>query len=250
MPAIGSRLPAAAWLFANARPNERSMPMTSPVERISGPSIVSTSGKRSNGSTASFTATCPLSHGGCSSPSVAQLLERRAGHHPRRDLRQRHARRLADERNGAARARVRLDHEHLTVLHRVLHVEQARARRARRRAPACASRSSSSTSGVRVCGGIAHAESPECTPASSMCSMIAADHEVAGRVADRVDVDLDRVLEEAVDQRGSLGRQPALAPEAPLLGELGHRGVERARRRTTICIARPPSTYEGRTSTG
>ena len=59
MPAIGSRLPAAAWLFAKASPNERSIPITSPVERISGPRIVSTSGKRSNGSTASFTATWP-----------------------------------------------------------------------------------------------------------------------------------------------------------------------------------------------
>ena len=30
--------PRAIWLLANARPNVRSMPMTSPVERISGPS--------------------------------------------------------------------------------------------------------------------------------------------------------------------------------------------------------------------
>ena len=60
---------AAVWLLANARPNERSMPMTSPVERISGPRIVSTSGKRLNGSTASFTATCPPSAGGRSRPS-------------------------------------------------------------------------------------------------------------------------------------------------------------------------------------
>ena len=35
----------------------RSIPITSPVERISGPSTVSTSGKRLNGSTASFTDT-------------------------------------------------------------------------------------------------------------------------------------------------------------------------------------------------
>ena len=56
VPERGRRLPAAVWLLANASPNERSMPMTSPVERISGPSTVSTSGKRSNGSTASFTA--------------------------------------------------------------------------------------------------------------------------------------------------------------------------------------------------
>ena len=50
-----------------------------------------------------------------------------------------------------------------------------------------------------VTGGSAHAESPEWMPASSMCSMIAADVDL-GAVAQRVDVDLDRVLEEAVDQ--------------------------------------------------
>ena len=33
---------AASWLFANARGKSRSMPMTSPVERISGPSTEST----------------------------------------------------------------------------------------------------------------------------------------------------------------------------------------------------------------
>ena len=51
--------PAAIWLLAKARPNVRSMPITSPVERISGPSSESTSGKRSNGRTASFTLTWP-----------------------------------------------------------------------------------------------------------------------------------------------------------------------------------------------
>ena len=69
MPSRGIRLPAAVWLLANAMPNVRSMPITSPVLRISGPSTVSTSGKRLNGSTASFTATCPPAAGGRSSPS-------------------------------------------------------------------------------------------------------------------------------------------------------------------------------------
>ena len=43
-------------------------------------------------------------------PFGAQLGERRADHHARRDLRQRHAGRLAHERHRAAGARVRLDH--------------------------------------------------------------------------------------------------------------------------------------------
>ena len=64
IPAEGSRSPAAIWLFAKARPNVRSMPMTSPVERISGPSTESASGKRLKGSTASLTATCPDTGGG------------------------------------------------------------------------------------------------------------------------------------------------------------------------------------------
>ncbi len=46
------------------------MPMTSPVERISGPSRVSTPGNRLKGRTASFTLTCPPT-GADSSPSSA-----------------------------------------------------------------------------------------------------------------------------------------------------------------------------------
>jgi hypothetical protein len=49
---------------------ELSMPITSPVERISGPSTASVSGKRLNGSTASFTATCEPCTGGRSRPSA------------------------------------------------------------------------------------------------------------------------------------------------------------------------------------
>ena len=56
-PALGQPVPRGELAFANARPKVRSMPMTSPVERISGPSTRSASGKRLNGSTASFTAT-------------------------------------------------------------------------------------------------------------------------------------------------------------------------------------------------
>ena len=41
----------------------------------------------------------------------------------------------------------------------------------------------------------------------------AADQHLAGRVADRVDVDLDRVLEEAVDQHRTLGGQATLLAE-------------------------------------
>ena len=47
-----------------------------------------------------------------------------------------------------------------------------------------------------------------------MCSMTPPIEHLAGAVAQRVDVDLDRVFEEAVDERGAFGREAAFAPEA------------------------------------
>ena len=57
VPLSGSAAPAAAWALAKAVGKSRAMPMTSPVERISGPRIASEPSKRSNGSTASLTLT-------------------------------------------------------------------------------------------------------------------------------------------------------------------------------------------------
>ena len=57
VPSLGSGTPAAACALANAVGKSRAMPITSPVERISGPSTASEPSKRSNGSTASLTET-------------------------------------------------------------------------------------------------------------------------------------------------------------------------------------------------
>ena len=62
VPDVGSDVDAPIIAFAKARGKSRSMPMTSPVERISGPRIESTARpstvrKRRNGRTASLTAT-------------------------------------------------------------------------------------------------------------------------------------------------------------------------------------------------
>ena len=56
-PASGRPLPAEICALANAVPNASAMPITSPVERISGPRIGSNSRNLANGKTASFTAT-------------------------------------------------------------------------------------------------------------------------------------------------------------------------------------------------
>ena len=55
-PFVGRCTPAPICAFANAIGSERSAPMTSPVERISGPSTTSTPGNFANGKTDSFTA--------------------------------------------------------------------------------------------------------------------------------------------------------------------------------------------------
>ena len=51
-------MPAASWLLANAIENRSLTPITSPVDRISGPSTISTPENLMNGNTASFTETC------------------------------------------------------------------------------------------------------------------------------------------------------------------------------------------------
>ena len=56
-PLPGSWAPAAAWALANAVGKSWAIPMTSPVERISGPSSESAPANRSKGSTTSLTHT-------------------------------------------------------------------------------------------------------------------------------------------------------------------------------------------------
>jgi hypothetical protein len=51
-------VPAAIWLLAKAMGKSASMPMTSPVLRISGPRMTSTPGNLAKGKTTSFTAVC------------------------------------------------------------------------------------------------------------------------------------------------------------------------------------------------
>ena len=56
VPLRGSRWPAASCALAKARPKVDETPITSPVERISGPRIVSTPRNLLNGNTGDFTA--------------------------------------------------------------------------------------------------------------------------------------------------------------------------------------------------
>ena len=136
-PSRGSRSPAASDALAKASGKLVPTPMTSPVDFISGPRVVSTPGKRGKGRTASLTATCCRSRRQGTRPArdrllpagqaqVAQLL---AGDDPGGHAGQRHPGGLADEGHRAAAARVDLEHVDagppvVALLHRVLHVHE------------------------------------------------------------------------------------------------------------------------------
>ena len=171
MPLSGSRLPAAAWLFTNASPNERSMPMTSPVERISGPRIVSTSGKRPNGRTASLTETCPPVAGSCRYP-LARSSARVAPTMSRAAILARGTP-VALLTNGTVRLARGFASMIQTRSSRTAYCTLSRPTTSS--APASAAVCASIVASTRPTAWAAESRTrsrPECTPASSMCSMI------------------------------------------------------------------------------
>ncbi len=94
--------PAGSWRTPSGKSS--SMPITSPVERISGPRMMSTPGNLLNGNTLSLTEKCF----GTTSSMHAQFVQRLADHHQRGETGQRHIRRLGDERHGPAGAGIDL----------------------------------------------------------------------------------------------------------------------------------------------
>ena len=149
----------------------------------------------------------PLPAGG-----QAEVGDPLAEHDPAGELRQRHADRLGDERHRARGARVGLDHEQLPGVDGVLHVQQpddpdrerdlARgladllehllAERVRRQHAGAV---------ARVHAGLLDVLHDPADP-----------HGLA--VAERVDVDLDRVLEEVVEEDRPAGTEPAEPSES------------------------------------
>ena len=98
--------------------------------------------------------------------------------------------------------------------------------------PRVCARISSSISGPSECGGSTQALSPEWIPASSTCCMIP-PIQTRLAVAQRVDVDLDRVLQEAVEEDLALACARPLPRPAQVVGEVlaaSRRSPSRARR--------------------
>ena len=213
-PEVGSDPNAALWALANAVPKSASRPITSPVDFISGPRIVSTwrpSGilNRLNGITASFTAIgasdgrFPPSPAAGSTPGLSQRGDRLAQHHPGRGLGQRSRGRLGDERHRATGAWVGLqDVEHVGA-ERELDVQQAqhphppRDRPGRHADPVDLGRAQRDRGqGTR---GVTRMD------AGLLDVLHDATEEQVRAVEDRVDVDLHCVVDEPVDQHRMLG---------------------------------------------
>ena len=163
----GRRIPAASWLLAKAASKLRSMPMTSPVERISGPKSTSTPPNFTKGKTASLTAMClgttsliPISRRVLPAEILAATLARGTP--------------MTFDTNGTVR-------EARGFTSRM---KMPRPSRGTANCTFIKPRTSSSRASARDCslmasmvaagsekGGSAQAESPEWMPASSMCSI-------------------------------------------------------------------------------
>ncbi len=157
--------------------------------------------------------------------------ERLAEAEARREPRERDAGRLRDERDGAGRAGVHLEDEELAPADRVLDVHEADDLQREPELRASPARiSPSAARGTRRYGGRTAYESPEWMPACSMCCMTPAIDDVLA-VAERVDVQLVRVLEEAVDEdRPVRERRERLAEDVAEGVLVVRRSASRARR--------------------
>ena len=159
---------APSFALAKATPRSGSMPMTSPVLRISGPRMMSVPWKRLNGKTGSFTE----KYGGITSSGTPELVERLARHDAGARC-ARAARRSPCSRRGSSgwRADSPRSGRRGCPSPRTGR-SSGRARRGRRPASACSRGSPRRPASLRLKVGSVQHESPEWTPASSMCSMM------------------------------------------------------------------------------
>ena len=180
-PLTGSDPYAAACDFAYAVPNTLSIPITSPVERISGPRTVSTpcpraSRNRPNGSTASFTAIGASSGRVPPSPVAGSMPSARSPATVAPSMIRAAALAsgvaVALETNGTVRdARGLASSTNRTPAASAYWTFSSPWTPTPRAMASVDSRIRAISLRPRVIGGSAHAESPEWMPASSMCSI-------------------------------------------------------------------------------
>mmetsp|Transcript_8776 Transcript_8776/g.35859 ORF Transcript_8776/g.35859 Transcript_8776/m.35859 type:complete len:346 (-) Transcript_8776:2287-3324(-) len=171
VPLLGSRCKAASSALAKAMGSVLSMPITSPVERISGPSSVSVPANLSKGSTASLTATWLGMISSVKPMSDSVLPDMTSEAYVASGLP------MAFDTKGTVRLARGFASKmytslppgpHLTAYWQFMSPTTPSSRAS---ATVCLRIRSSASAGT-VIAGSAHAESPLCTPACSMCSMM------------------------------------------------------------------------------
>ena len=120
LPSNGRFCPAPSWDFQKAAPKLKSMPMTSPVDFISGPRIVSTPKNLLKGKTDSLTAKCFTS----TSRSMPRSFSFMPGHELRRHFRPLDPVALLTKGTVLDRPGVHLQHVHDVVLDGVLDIHE------------------------------------------------------------------------------------------------------------------------------
>ena len=161
--------------MAKAVGKSRATPITSPVERISGASSASEPWKRSNGSTASFTATC--STGVSLEASGGRARSGRRSPSMIRQASLASATPVALDTNGTVREARGLASITYRSSPSTANCTLRRPTTPRPSAiPAVCSRMRVSIASPSECGGSAQAESPEWMPASSTCCMMPPIH--------------------------------------------------------------------------
>ena len=153
---------------------------------------------------------------------ATQFGERRTKHDPAGDHRERHPRRLGNERHRAACARVGLNHVHLAVRDGELHVDKA---------PHVEGLGNLADIGFNHRHDLGRQvlwrqRTRRVTGVNTRFFDVLhhpADQHLTGCVTDCVDVDLGGILQEAVNEHGPASRQSALATERAKAFHFCHR---------------------------
>mmetsp|Transcript_14341 Transcript_14341/g.41816 ORF Transcript_14341/g.41816 Transcript_14341/m.41816 type:complete len:356 (-) Transcript_14341:2023-3090(-) len=236
LPDLGKRRPAAIAALAYAPAKVASMPMTSPVERISGPRSVSQPGNLLNGMTTSLTATWLVGSGSSVRPISGSVLP---------DMMSDAYFAIGWPTALATNGTVRDARGLASMMYGMLSCT-ANWMLMSPTTPSSAaiilvhSRICTPTSGLMVCVGMLHAESPEWMPACSMCSITPAITQLPS-------------LSRSASTSSSTARSRYLSTSTGWSWSTSTANVMYRLRSVslyTISIARPPSTYDGRIITG
>ena len=258
-PSVGSPPNAAACDFANACGKSLSKPMTSPVERISGPSTVSTTWpsavrNRLNGSTASLTASGAPRSSVPPSPSAGRTPAARSSAIDSPTMTRAAALDIevpvALDTNGTVRDARGFASSTYRTSETSAYCTLSRPRTPTPFAMASVERRMRSISAVDSdTGGSTQAESPEWMPASSMCSMTPPRNISSPSYRASTSISIASSRKRSMSS-GAGSRPPAVRSSAAAASRARSTYSVSCSAEYTISMPRPPSTYDGRTSTG